>query len=380
VPVRIGVPHRHTGRGRHRAAMGTAVTAAFVHREVGSAAEIGVRNSQPEGIGRVVVLDDLVCWNNLGRNVVFADHLLRPLAVFGSTLFPEEDEPSQYDLDVHAILDVPEMGMILVLNHFGTLRGFGRDDILRGATGRAIEPTARWSFVSDVERTVAVAGRLVGSAPRCDGAVGLLVSAPVEDQRDRATVPTRRCATAFGEVTAVGVVPRDDDPLVALGGEAAVALVPLAGSDVRRPRWEVEVGFRVASLVWHDEALWATGPDGAGAADDYDWETLQGGGFAVLRPSDGQTVGCGRLPDDIAWGTGGAAVAPCGRELVAAGRTGSLYVVDVSASGRYGSTPALADTSLGIAHLAVDGPNVLCGFNRGGYRLHAFTQSSSAPN
>ncbi len=57
------------------------MTAELLHSEVGSAAEFGVRNSQPEGIGRVVVLEDLVCWNNLGRNVVFADRLLRPRGI-----------------------------------------------------------------------------------------------------------------------------------------------------------------------------------------------------------------------------------------------------------------------------------------------------------
>ena len=41
--------------------------------EVDAHAEVGVRNSQPEGIGRVANLDDLVAWNNLGRNIVFAD-------------------------------------------------------------------------------------------------------------------------------------------------------------------------------------------------------------------------------------------------------------------------------------------------------------------
>ncbi len=295
-------------------------------------------------------------------------------------MFPEEDEGSQYDLDVHAILDIPELGMVLVLNHFGTLRSFGRADILQRAAGTAIEPSALWSFVGDVERTVAVTGRLVASAPRCDGALGLLVSAPLEDQPDRATVPTRRCATAFGEVTAIGVVPRDGDPLVALGGEATVGIVPLIAGDVHRPRWEAEVGFRVASLTWHDDALWAAGPDLTGAVDDYDWEVLQGGGFAVLRPTDGQTVACGRLPDDIAWGTGGVAVAPCGQGLVAAGRTGSLHVVDPFNVGRLRSSPALAGASLGIAHLAVDGQSLLCGFNRGGYRLHSFVQPSAVPN
>jgi hypothetical protein len=354
------------------------VTAGLVHRQVDAAAEAGVRNSQPEGIGRVVVLADLVCWNNLGRNVVFADRGLRPDAVFGTTLFPGEDEPSQYDLDVHAIVELPEIGMLLVLNHFGTLRGFLRSDIRRRTGGSPIEPAARWSFVGDVERTVAVAGRLIGSAPRCDGALGLLVSAPIGDLPDGGAVPTRSCATSFGEVTAVGVVPSDDDPLIALGGEATVALVPLVGDDVGRPRWETEVGFRVATLAWHDNALWAAGPESAGAVDDYDWDALRGGGFAVLRPTDGQTVTQGRLPADIAWGTGGVAVAPFGRGVVAAGRTGRLYEVDAHDEPR--STPALAVASLGIAHLAVAGQNVLCGFNRGGYHLHSFTQSSAAPN
>jgi hypothetical protein len=356
------------------------VTAGLVHRQVDAAAEAGVRNSQPEGIGRVAVLGDLVCWNNLGRNVVFADRGLRPDAVFGTTMFPEEDEPSQYDLDVHAILELPEMGMVLVLNHFGTLRGFPRSDIRRQTGGWPIEPCALWSFVGDMERTVSVVGRLVGSAPRCDGALGLVVSTPLDEVPDGGAVPARTRATAFGEVTAVGVVPSDDDPLIALGGEATVALAPLVGDDVGRPRWEAEVGFRVATLAWHDDALWAAGPDGAGAVDDYDWEALSGGGFAVLRPTDGQTVAHGRLPADIAWGTGGVAVAPFGRGLVAAGRTGRLYEVDARDGSRLRSTPALAGTSLGIAHLAVTGHSVLCGFNRGGYRLHSFTQSSAAPD
>jgi hypothetical protein len=350
------------------------VTTGLVHRQLDSAAEVGVRNSQPEGIGRVAVLADLVCWNNLGRNVVFADHSLRPCAVFGSTLFPGEDEPSQYDLDVHAILDLPEMRMILVLNHFGALRSFRRTDLVGRTGGSPIEPVALWSFVGDVERTVAVAGRLVGSAPRCDGAQGLLVSAPLDEPPDRGTLPARSCAAALGEVSAVGVVPADGEPLLAVGGEARVALVPLVGDDVRKPRWEADVEFRVANLAWHDGALWAAGPDSAGAVDDYDWEALRGGGFAVLRPTDGRIMRCGPLPADIAWGTGGVAVAPFGHGLAAAGRTGRLYLVDSHDGSDPRSTPPLADASLGIAHLAVAGRSVLCGFNRGGYRLHTFTQ------
>jgi hypothetical protein len=347
---------------------------------VDAAAEVGVRNSQPEGIGRVVVLEDLVCWNNLGRNVVFADRQLSSRAVFGTTLFPEQDEASQYDLDVHAILEIPKMGVVLVLNHFGVLRGFARADIRRRDGDDNVDPEWLWSFVGDVERTVAVAGRLVGSAPRGDGALGLRVSAPLEDLPDGGAIPTRPCATAFGEVTALGIVPPDGDPLIAVGGNATVALLPLVGDHVGRPRWETDVGFRVASLVWHDSELWAAGPDRAGTVDDYDWEAQKGGGFSVLRPTDGEVVTSGPLPADMAWGNGGVAVAPLGRHLVGAGRTGRLHLIDPLDGTELRSTPPLAETSLGIAHLAVDGPTVLCGFNRGGYRLDSYTQSSAAPN
>jgi hypothetical protein len=332
-----------------------------------------VRNSQPEGIGRVVALDDLACWNNLGRNLVFADRRLRPRAVFGTTLFPADDEASQFDLDLHSVLDVPELRMILVLNHFGTVRGFSRPEILRQDDGGPIEPTVVWSFAADVERTITVAGRLVGSAPRSDGARGLLVSACLEALPDGASIPTRLGATAFGEVTALGVIPGGGRPLIAVGGEAKVALVPLVGEQVGRPVWVAEVGFRVASLSWHHDAVWAAGPDHAPTVDDYEWERLSGGGFAVLAPADGRTMTSGPLPPDVAWGTGGVAVAPFGRWLAAAGRTGRLHLVDPYQVASVPSTPPLASDSLGIAHLAVAGRGVVCGFNRGGYRLHCFT-------
>jgi hypothetical protein len=313
-----------------------------------------------------------VCWNNLGRNVVFADAGLRPLAVFGTTLFPGEDEPSQYDLDVHSILDVPECGLVVVLNHFGVVRGFHRAGLLGHTGGQLVAPSLIWSFVADVERTITVAGRLVGSAPRSDGAIGLLVSALVDTVPAGASLPTRPGATAFGEVTALGAVPSQEDPLIAVGGDAKVALVPLTNGQIGRPRWEASVGFRVATMAWHSGLLWAAGPDRAGGVDDYDWERLTGGGFTALDPADGRGVMSGPLPADVAWGTGGVAVAPFGSWLAVAGRTGCMYLVDPRTGAGHRSAGRSTGSSLGIAHLAVSGRRVLCGFNRGGYRLHSF--------
>src|SRR6202521_6309534 len=83
-----------------------------------------VVNSPPAGIGRIVSFDRRCAWNNLGRNVVFADALLHPLAIFGDTLFSEDDEASQFDLDIHAIVELGDAGQIAVLNHLGLIRIF----------------------------------------------------------------------------------------------------------------------------------------------------------------------------------------------------------------------------------------------------------------
>jgi hypothetical protein len=337
--------------------------------EVDAAPEVGVRNSQPEGIGRLVALDGLVCWNNLGRNVVFADPALRPNAVFGTTLFPGEDEPSQYDLDVHAVLELPELGLVAVLNHFGTVRGFRRADLGRAGSARRVEPVIRWSFVADVERTVVAGGRLVGSRPRSEGAVGVLISPPLAALRGEPAIPAHLDGTAFGEVTALAVVPSVPAPLVVLGGDGRIALAPLEDDHLGGPRWQAEVGFRVAVIEWAAGALWAAGP-GLAAVDDYDWERLGGGRFAVVD-LDGAVAAGGVLPSDVAWGTGGVAVAVLGGSLVAAGRTGSLHVIDPRRPAYDRSTAPLAAASLGMAHLAVSGRRAIWGFNRGGYRLHA---------
>src|SRR5262245_53878274 len=115
--------------------------------------ESRVRNSQPHGIGRVATLDGLGAWSNLGRNVVFVGLDLCPRAVFDESAFAE-DEPSQYDLDVHAILDVPGGDLIVVLNHFGMVRAFRRADVHRTGPLRRVAPVFTRTFAADVERVV----------------------------------------------------------------------------------------------------------------------------------------------------------------------------------------------------------------------------------
>jgi hypothetical protein len=341
--------------------------------EIDAASEIGVRNSQPPGIGRVVALGDgLTCWNNLGRNIVFADRNCSPRSVFGRTLFPDQDEPSQYDLDIHAVLELPELDLVLVLNHFGWVRGFRRSELVGWGPLREVEPAMTTFFAADVERTVLVGRRLVGSRPRSDGAEGVLVSAPIEPTARGAAIETDLTAESFGEVTALGVVGGASEALVALGGVGRVALVPIVGGRSLGPRWEAEVGFRVAVAVWDGRLLWTAGSAISSGIDDYDWESLHGGGFAGLDPRDGRVVTSGSLPEDVAWGTGGVAVVVLGTLLAAVGRTGRVHLVDPQRPTEWRSTAPLASVSLGLAHTDVVGGHILFGFNRGKYLLRRF--------
>ncbi len=306
---------------------GAGATAGLAQSEVDAAARAGVRNSQPEGIGRVVALDGLLCWNNLGRNVVFADLEARPHGVFGSTLFPDEDEPSQYDLDVHAIVDLPELGLVGVLNHIGLFRGFRRAEIQEPAGERLVEPAAQWWFAADVER---LCGR-----SRAFGGVDAAIRRwrrpprvrPLSSVPPSGNVPVTLSATAFGEVTALGVVPSPLGPSIAVGGDGQGDLARLS----QRPAGSAQMGDsrgfprRQRGLPrWRAVGSWPRPRRRRrlrlGAAE--------GRGLAALDLADGREVVSGPLPDDIAWGTGGAAVAPFGRFLVAAGRTGCLHLVD----------------------------------------------------
>ena len=348
-------------------------------RDVDAYPESRVNNSQPAGIGRVVALGEGWAWNNLGRNVVFASRAFEPRAVFDQTQFPDDDEPSQFDLDVHAILDVPGAGVVVALNHLGILRGFRRSEIDAPGPVRRIDPAWTRTFEADVERVAIVGDRLVGSRPREQRAGGVLVSEPFVAASDATPLDARVELGAWNMVTALERLPVDGREHIAVGGNGRVAVAPIDDGRVGSLRWEVGVDFEPAALVWDGRALWAAGPDlGAAGIDDYDWEKLRGGGFAALDPSDGAAVVRGRFAHDPAWGSGGTAVVVAAGIVCGIGRAGELDVYSTD-SGAHGSrTAGFARESLGIAHAAAAGDTVLFGFNRGGYRLHTIAVSALA--
>jgi hypothetical protein len=348
--------------------------------ELDSHPQSQVRNSQPAGIGRVVDLGDVCAWNNLGRNVVFASRAFEPCAVFDQTQFPDDDEPSQYDLDVHAILDVPAAGVVVVLNHLGLLRAFRQSEIHTMGAHRRIEPVWTAGFAEDMERVVALGDRLIGSRPREQHAGGVLVSEPITATGGGGRLDARVELEAWGMVTALDTAHAGGRDHVAVGGNGRVGLVPMDRGGVGRLRWEVGVDLEPAAFVQDGELLWVAGPElGAAGIDDYDWEKLRGGGFAALDVTDGNTVVRGRFAHDLAWGNGGTAVVISAGLVCGIGRAGEVDVYSTAGGDHRARTDAVASDSLGIAHAAVVGDRILYGFNRGGYRLHTVALSTLAP-
>jgi hypothetical protein len=334
--------------------------------------ESRVVNSQRAGIGRIASFGSRCAWNNLGRNVVFADAALRPLAVFGDTLYPEDDETSQFDLDIHAIIELSGTGQIAIVNHLGSVRIFETPWSLRPGTtvGPSLNAAHTLVFLEDLERVIGLGGRLVTSRPRSRRLGGVLVSQPIDSAHQRLDADTEQ--ESFGFVTALAASSTPDGTgWVALGGDGRVRLVEAEEGHLGTIRWEVAVDFLAAALVVCGSSLWAAGSAQGGAGlDDYAWESLGGGGLAQIDLVTGSVVTSARFGDDLAWGSGGVALVvsdgiPCGL-----GRRGELHALVPGEPVTTQLTSGLAAEPLGIAHVAVVGDQLVIGFNRGGYQLH----------
>jgi hypothetical protein len=346
--------------------------------EVDAYPESRAHNSQPHGIGRVVALDGLWAWNNLGRNVVFAGEDFRPRAVFDESVF-SEDELSQYDLDIHAILDVPSASIVVTLNHLGMLRAYSSDAIRQPGPLRRVAPVWTRAFAPDVERTVVLGDRLVGSRPREDGAPGVLLSERLSTHDAPGPLETVVRLEMLGRVTALVAIQDGTAACIVVGSNGQVSLAPASADGIGDPRWIVDVDFEPRVVLWDGTRVWAAGSDRvAHAIDDYDWEALSGGGFAALDPTDGRVVVRGRFSEDLAWGNGGVAVVHVPGALCGIGRRGELYRFDMRDGRLLTTSVPIADTSIGIAHAAAEGDRVLYGFNRGGYCLHAIRVARTA--
>ncbi len=351
--------------------------AQVARRELDSHPESRVRNSQAHGIGRVAELGDLVAWNNLGRNIVFADRAFRPLSIYDETAFPAEDEPSQYDLDVHAILRLAGTDWVLALNHFGTLRAFRASELRAPAADRRARPVAEMHFVEDAERVVTAGGRLLASRPGSDGVGGLKVSAPVGPQLGSGGLPVDAALESWQRVTGLDAsTSPSGEAWIAIGAERHVGIAPLTNGTVGRPRWEVDIPWRCTWLSWEAPLLWVAGSEtDATDVGDHDWDRLCGGGLLAFRLEDGQLMLQRPFERDLAWGNGGVALCVHNGAICALDRNGALHAFRARDGRFLGSSAPLSTGSLGIAHVAAAAGSVLAGFNRAGYRLFAYSVS-----
>ena len=315
----------------------------------------------------MVALSRWWAWNNLGRNIVFASRAFQPVACFDQTLYPDDDEPSQYDLDIHAILELSNSGLIVALNHLGVLRAFRAGDLIGSPGVVALQPVWTSRFADDAERVIAAGDRLIGSRPRHQQLGGLLVSEPlttVVGSSVHATVSLEE----WEIVTALDACSIGGRDCVSVGADQRVALLGLERGTVGPPRWDRRVEFQPAMVAWDGQLVWAAGSESSAGVDDYDWEQLRGGRFVGLDPTDGRCVVHGDL-EDVAWGNGGAGVVITGHLVCAVQRTGSLLLYSKRDGRRVGRTPSLGSHPLGIAHAACSDGQILFGFNRAGYTL-----------
>jgi hypothetical protein len=358
-----------------------------------------VVNSQPAGIGRLSVFPspraggtDRLAINNLGRNLEFArldGAALVPTGVFASTDFPNEDEPSQFDLDFHDVLLLEEAGLALALNHHGLLRAFPAAE----AWGRAgaVVPSRSWRWAGDVVRSVAVGSCLVstgsaGYAVEEPARPGIFVSAPLDRLREEGVLAAVPYLERWGAAGALAVDPRGRGLLVGFGSRVALASIERrASGEIRLGAilWERRVEFRVAWLAWDGDsgAAWAAGPEQPRrpAGEDpsaADGRTLDGGGAVCLEAGSGRALGKIRFSCRLAWGNGGVplCVTPGGGGLLGMGADGALTAFTLRA-GEESWKAAIGEPPLrplGIAHMALAGRWVLCGFNRDGFRLHRY--------
>ena len=193
-------------------------------------------NSQPAGIGRVVSLRQPMRLEQPGPQCrVRRRRRLRPLAIFGDTMFPEDDEASQFDLDIHAIIELADTGQVAVLNHLGV----GAD--LRALVGRTRSRRRTRPHRGATARLCR--GHREGGRPRRPpGDITAPRSAPGRCAGERthrlcppdASTPSI-AQESFGFVTALAASSTPEGTgWVALGGEGRVRLVEADARTSRR--------------------------------------------------------------------------------------------------------------------------------------------------
>jgi hypothetical protein len=325
--------------------------------------ESPVRNTQSEGIGRIEASGGFVLINNLGRNIEMSrleNGFLRRQCLFDETLYPNDDEPSQFDLDMHAFLPTPDGKHLLALNHHGLVR------VLDMASLRLV---GAFLWYGDVERTVMIDGCLVGSSPNGyateDAAAdGIVIGEPWQSHvasGSRNRIRSTFILEDWGKVSAVEATGNGNELAIVSGRRLGLfSLMKNGALEIKKLLWETELPF---------SASWIKG-----SPERREILVAGEGEFASFSEEAGARLKRFPLKTDLAWGNGAVPLALAGDRLIGADRFGGIFswtLQTASATGNVLLEPT-ASQPLGFAHMAVCGNHVLCGYNRGGYRvIHA---------
>ena len=339
-----------------------------------------VVNAQPKGIGRVTALDDFVAINNLGRNIEFSrwgNGKLEPFAVFQDTVFPEDDEPSQFDLDMHAITWTPGKEHVFAVNHYGLIRLF------KLLPNMDLKPEHQLLWPGDVERFAFAGGRLASTSPqgysvKDPAQPGVLLSVPWADCLKKGErIEFDVLWPSWGITTALAA----DDAALAFAAGTRLGIAEM--SEFARLEMEMDLPFIVKwiQFVNGGEKIVVAGFSRSGHdAGENDWHSLTGGGFGLVDLRRQALVALGEFDVDLAWGNGGVplTLSEDGRTIFGVDKRGKLYAWDIHKENQKARVVfAGAGKELGMAHLDRLGSRLYCGFNRDGYRMRVYPLEGS---
>jgi len=367
-----------------------------------------VRNSQPAGIGRLAAFDELLVINNLGRNVEIAavdGNTLAPIHLFQQTAFPEADEPSQFDLDIHGFLWRPDRQHLVSVNHYGVIRLLAPVGQADRAAGRQWQSSSELisqgnlKWPGDAERLLFAGSSLLSSSPRGYAVTdaietGVLISENWEraiagnqlsNGQPFGAIYThdlryRRELGDWGMITALALSACGRMLAVAAGARLGVFRLAYdrhAGVKLEQLLWEKQISCVTTWLHFAEDStdLLVAGCSPAGQDDnDADWDALRGGLLGSLNRETGKNRWLKELEIDLAWGNGGDPLAYVPGKMLIAGvnRTGCLHLWNLPDGRTTAATQPQSRASMGIAHMTRLGSFIYCGFNRGGYQLFRY--------
>ncbi len=314
-----------------------------------------VRNSQMEGIGRIEAFGNTVVINNLGRNIEtchFENGGLHRPSFYQETAYPDHDELSQFDLDMHAFLMSPDRRHLLALNHHGLVRVFEMP---------AFRHVRSLQWYGDVERTVLIDGCLIGTSPNGFATEdpardGIVIGKSWEESNGRISFSFE--LSDWGKVSAIAQICPGNALAIAAGQR--LGLFSVKGAAISSLLWQIDLPF---AILWIKD-------------NPAQKKILVAGDspFAVLDADSGRLLQQFRLTPALAWGNGAVPLTLAHDQLIGADRLGGIYSWSLKAEDSDSASPKtlLTETAaqpLGFAHMAISGNHVLCGYNRGGYKI-----------